>query len=115
MPKYGASLADDSRVIIYYRNMFIVQATDQQMKCLICLQRRRDDQPDFQPAPAFHPEPDPDPGERDLRHVGLVQPPRHHPHPLWIHLRQRQEGGQQAAGEENASLLFLTVDYVRLG
>jgi hypothetical protein len=28
MPQFGASLADDSRVIIYDRNMFIVQATD---------------------------------------------------------------------------------------
>jgi hypothetical protein len=28
MPQFGASLADDSRVVIYDRNMFIVQATD---------------------------------------------------------------------------------------
>ena len=27
MPQFGASLADDSRVAIYNRNMFIVQAT----------------------------------------------------------------------------------------
>jgi hypothetical protein len=27
-PQFGASLADNSRVIIYNRNMFIVQATD---------------------------------------------------------------------------------------
>jgi hypothetical protein len=26
-PKFGASLADNSRVVIYDRNMFIVQAT----------------------------------------------------------------------------------------
>ncbi len=28
MPQFGASLADDSRVVIYDRNMCIVQATD---------------------------------------------------------------------------------------
>jgi hypothetical protein len=27
MPQFGASLADDSRDVIYDRNMFIVQAT----------------------------------------------------------------------------------------
>jgi hypothetical protein len=27
MPQFGASLADDSGVVIYDRNMFIVQAT----------------------------------------------------------------------------------------
>jgi hypothetical protein len=27
MPQFGASLADDSRVVIYNRNMFMVQAT----------------------------------------------------------------------------------------
>jgi len=27
MPQFGASLNDDSRVIIYYINMFIIQAT----------------------------------------------------------------------------------------
>jgi hypothetical protein len=29
-PQFGASLADDSRVVIYNRNMFIVQATELQ-------------------------------------------------------------------------------------
>ncbi len=28
MPQFGASLTDDSRVVIYDRNMFIIQATD---------------------------------------------------------------------------------------
>ncbi len=28
MPQFEASLADDSRVVIYNRNMFIVQATE---------------------------------------------------------------------------------------
>ncbi len=28
MPQIGASLTDDARVIIYDRNMFIIQATD---------------------------------------------------------------------------------------
>jgi hypothetical protein len=27
MPQFGASLTDDSRIVIYDRNMFIVQAT----------------------------------------------------------------------------------------
>ncbi len=30
MPQFGASLADDSRVIIYDCNLFIVQATGRQ-------------------------------------------------------------------------------------
>jgi hypothetical protein len=34
MPQFGASLADNSRVIIYDRNMFIVQATESMKKNL---------------------------------------------------------------------------------
>jgi hypothetical protein len=33
-PQFGASLADNSRVIIYDRNMFIVQATESMKKNL---------------------------------------------------------------------------------
>ncbi len=29
MPQFGASLTDDSRIVIYDRNMFIVQSTEQ--------------------------------------------------------------------------------------
>jgi hypothetical protein len=34
MLQFGASLADDSRVVIYDRNMFIVQATGQKYAAL---------------------------------------------------------------------------------
>jgi hypothetical protein len=32
MPQFGASLADDSRVIFYNHNMFVVQATARYLK-----------------------------------------------------------------------------------
>ena len=36
MPQFGASLADDSRVVIYDYNMFIVQATGFVLQAKIC-------------------------------------------------------------------------------
>jgi hypothetical protein len=35
-PQFGASLSDDTRVIIYDRNMFIIQATDFVLLAKVC-------------------------------------------------------------------------------
>jgi len=39
-PQFGASLTDDSRVIIYDRNMFIVQATAYFAPALVTMEKK---------------------------------------------------------------------------